>query len=42
MPGVAATVDLARIKRHYYISHPQLNPSRIVPAGPRLDFSAPR
>jgi putative glutathione S-transferase len=42
VPGVAATVDIDHIKRHYYMSHPQLNPSRIVPAGPRLDFSARR
>jgi putative glutathione S-transferase len=42
VPGVAETVDLDHIKRHYYISHPHLNPSGIVPAGPRLDFSAPR
>lgn len=41
MPGVAATVDLGHIKRHYYMSHPHLNPRRIVPQGPRLDFAAP-
>ena len=40
-PGVAATVDLAHIKRHYYGSHEKLNPSGIVPLGPQLDFSAP-
>ncbi len=41
MPGVAATVNLDHIKRHYYMSHPHLNPSRIVPRGPALDFNAP-
>lgn len=41
LPGVAATVDFGHIKRHYYMSHPWLNPSRIVPAGPVLDFTAP-
>jgi putative glutathione S-transferase len=38
MPGVAATVDMEHIKRHYYMSHPHLNPSRIVPKGPVLEF----
>jgi putative glutathione S-transferase len=40
-PGVAQTVDMDHIKRHYYRTHAQLNPSRIVPAGPILDFDAP-
>lgn len=38
-PGVAPTVDIDHIKRHYYMSHPHLNPSRIVPRGPALDFT---
>lgn len=38
-PGVAQTVDVDHIKRHYYMSHPHLNPSRIVPRGPALDFT---
>jgi putative glutathione S-transferase len=37
-PGVADTVDLDHIKRHYYGTHPQLNPTRIVPKGPALDL----
>jgi putative glutathione S-transferase len=37
-PGVADTVDFDHIKRHYYGTHPQLNPSRIVPKGPALDL----
>lgn len=41
VPGVAETVDLDHIKRHYYMSHPHINPSRIVPAGPAIDFAAP-
>ena len=41
VPGVAATVSLDHIKRHYYLSHPHINPSRIVPAGPAIDFAAP-
>jgi len=38
LPGVARTVDLAEIKSHYYRSQKQINPTQIVPAGPRLDF----
>lgn len=41
MPGVAATVNFDHIKRHYYMTHLQLNPSRIVPAGPLVDWTAP-
>ena len=41
VPGVKGTVDLDHIKRHYYGSHPQINPTRIVPLGPKLDFDAP-
>lgn len=41
VPGVAATVNIDHIKRHYYMSHPHINPTRIVPAGPRLTFCAP-
>ncbi len=40
-PGVAATVDFGHIKRHYYMSHLSVNPTRIVPAGPLLDLSVP-
>ena len=41
VPGVAETVDFGHIKRHYYMSHKWVNPTRIVPAGPALDFSEP-
>ena len=41
VPGVAETVSLDHIKRHYYGSHRQINPTGIVPLGPQLDFSAP-
>ena len=37
-PGVADTVNFDHIKRHYYMSHEHINPSRIVPLGPVLDF----
>ena len=40
-PGVAATVNLGHIKRHYYQSHKRINPTGIVPAGPLLDFDEP-
>jgi len=38
VPGVAATVNMDHIKRHYYMSHRHLNPGGIVPKGPLLDF----
>jgi glutathionyl-hydroquinone reductase len=39
--GVAETVSMEHIKRHYYGSHRHINPTGIVPLGPELDFSAP-
>ena len=39
-PGIAATVAIQQIKRHYYTTHDFLNPSRIIPDGPALDFAA--
>jgi putative glutathione S-transferase len=41
-PGVAGTVDLPHIVNHYYRSHPDVNPTRIVPVGPDIDWTAPR
>ena len=41
LPGIAETVSMEQIKRHYYTTHDMLNPSRIVPAGPELDFLEP-
>jgi len=40
-PGVAATVSIDDIKRHYYGSQRHVNPTGIVPLGPELDFTAP-
>lgn len=40
-PGIAATVDIDYIKAHYYGSHESINPTRIIPAGPELDFDQP-
>ncbi len=40
-PGVAETVNMSHIKSHYYGSHPSVNPTRIVPVGPDIDYTAP-
>ena len=40
-PGVSDTVNFNHIKRHYYQSHSQINPTGIVPLGPEIDFLAP-
>src|SRR5207249_5418649 len=40
-PGFGETVDYDHIKRHYYMTHEQLNPTRIVPKGPAIDWMAP-
>jgi len=37
-PGFGETVDFDHIKRHYYMTHEHLNPSRIVPIGPAVDW----
>ncbi|HUI12088.1 MAG TPA: glutathione S-transferase family protein [Xanthobacteraceae bacterium] len=41
VPGVADTVSIDHIKRHYYGSQRQVNPTGIVPIGPVIDFTAP-
>lgn len=40
-PGIADTVNLDHIKRHYYYTHDDINPTRIVPIGPELNFRQP-
>ena len=40
-PGVAETCRMDQITEHYYRSHESINPTRIVPIGPDLDFDAP-
>ncbi|NYS24696.1 glutathione S-transferase family protein [Rhodobacteraceae bacterium 2376] len=40
-PDVAATFNLDHVVRHYHYSHDTINPHRIIPIGPRLDFNAP-
>jgi putative glutathione S-transferase len=39
--GIAETVNLDHIKRHYYVTHTDINPTRIVPVGPALDLDRP-
>lgn len=38
-PGIEDTVNFKHIKEHYFKSHKTINPTGIVPAGPKLDFS---
>jgi len=38
-PGIAETVNFEHIKQHYYYSHANINPSRIVPKGPQQDLN---
>ncbi len=33
-PGIAETVNFDHIKRHYYVTHTEINPTQIVPIGP--------
>ena len=40
-PGIAQTVNFDHIKRHYYMTHTKINPTRIVPLGPALDLTRP-
>lgn len=39
-PGIAGTVNMEHIKRHYYESHQTINPTGVVPVGPAPDFMA--
>jgi putative glutathione S-transferase len=41
LPGVAQTVAMEQIKRHYYTTHDELNPKHIIPLGPGYDWSKP-
>lgn len=40
-PGVSKTCNIAHIQQHYYKSHTKINPTRIVPKGPLINFAAP-
>jgi len=39
--GVVDTVNFEHIKKHYFMSHVHINPFRIVPSGPKIDFHQP-
>jgi len=41
MHGVAQTVNMHHIVRHYHYSHDTINPNRIIPTNPNLDFFQP-
>lgn len=41
IPGMRSTVNMEHIKRHYYGSHPSINPFGIIPFGPNIDYSSP-
>ncbi|MEM7126654.1 MAG: glutathione S-transferase family protein [Chloroflexota bacterium] len=41
VPGIAETVNMMHIKNHYYQSHESINPSRVVPKGPKIDLTLP-
>ncbi|KAE8655351.1 Detected protein of confused Function [Hibiscus syriacus] len=38
IPGMSSTVNVQHIKRHYYGSHPTINPFSIIPLGPNIDY----
>ncbi|KZV21654.1 glutathione S-transferase omega-like 2-like, partial [Dorcoceras hygrometricum] len=40
VPGISSTVHMAHIKKHYYGSHPTINPFGIIPQGPNIDYSS--
>jgi putative glutathione S-transferase len=40
-PGVAGTIHFDHIVRHYHYSHETINPHRIIPINPVIDWTAP-
>ena len=40
-PGISSTLNMTHVKNHYYGSHETINPTRIVPLGPTVDYSLP-
>uniref|UniRef100_A0A9I9CHY1 Uncharacterized protein n=1 Tax=Cucumis melo TaxID=3656 RepID=A0A9I9CHY1_CUCME len=40
--GVDSSVNMEHIKKHYYGSHPTINPFGMIPLGPNIDYSSPR
>lgn len=41
IPGISDTVNMEHIKKHYYGSHPSINPYGIIPQGPEIDYLSP-
>ena len=41
IPAFGETTNFDHIKRHYYMTHPHINPTGIVPKGPLMDWTAP-
>ncbi|KAK1415021.1 hypothetical protein QVD17_30790 [Tagetes erecta] len=41
IPGMSSTVNMEHIKKHYYGSHPSINPFGIIPLGPNIDYLSP-
>lgn len=41
VPGIADLVNFTHIKTHYYYSHSTINPTRIIPKGPEIDYTRP-
>ena len=41
LPGIAETVNVEHIKKHYYCSHESINPFHIIPIGPAIDLNLP-
>jgi glutathionyl-hydroquinone reductase len=41
LPGIKETVNFDHIKRHYYMTHEEINPTRIVPIGPLQFLDTP-
>ncbi|MCB1342504.1 MAG: glutathione S-transferase family protein [Pseudooceanicola sp.] len=40
-PGVSETVNFDHVVRHYHYSHDTINPHRIIPINPVIDYAAP-
>jgi putative glutathione S-transferase len=40
-PGIADTINLDHVRKHYYVSHDTINPHRVLPIGPNLDHNEP-
>ncbi|KAJ8545201.1 hypothetical protein K7X08_017784 [Anisodus acutangulus] len=41
IPGMSSTVNMEHINKHYYGSHPTINPFGIIPQGLNIDYSSP-